>query len=156
MENRTKHTYRTHLYDFIKDVLVVCPNCGSKALVNTGGYTVFQPEALNIRVVCGKCGYNKVLERLSTRSKHLIIGAPIDPFFHLPLWLQAEIGNELLWAYNLEHLDFLAQHIGAKLRERNGFKYQVKSIGAKLPRWMTAAKRREEVLKAIDKLKNKQ
>lgn len=155
MEIRTKHTYRTHLYEFIKDVLVECPKCKGNALVNTNGYTVFQPAAVNVRVVCGHCGYNKTLDSLSTRSKHLIIGAPIDPFFHLPLWLKMEVGDELLWAYNLEHLDFLAQHVGAKLRERNGFKYQVKSMGARLPRWMTAAKRRDEVLKAIEKLKER-
>lgn len=155
MEKRTKHTYRTHLYEFIKNVLVECPNCGQQALVNTNGYTIFQPEAVNVRVVCTHCGYNKMLDRLSTRSKHLIIGAPVDPFFHLPLWLKMELGDELLWAYNQEHLDFLAQHVGAKLRERNGFKYQVKSIGARLPRWMTAARRREEVLRAIEKLRSK-
>lgn len=153
MEDRTKHTYRTHLYDFIKDVLVVCPNCEGRALVNTNGYTIFQPEALNVRVVCGHCGYNKILEKRSTRSKYLIIGAPVDPYFHLPLWLKKEIGDNLLWAYNMEHLVFLEQHIGAKLRERNGFEYQVKSIGAKLPRWMTAAKHRDEMLKIIHKLK---
>jgi hypothetical protein len=155
METRTKHTYQTHLYDFIKDILVECPNCERKALVNTGGYTIYQPEAVNIRVVCGQCGYNKTLERLSTRSSYLIIGAPIDPFFHLPLWLKLEMGDNLLWAYNMEHLEFLEQHVGAKLRERNGFKHQVKSIGAKLPRWMTAKNNRETVLKAIEKLKSK-
>lgn len=155
MDHRSKHTYRTHLYDFIKNVLVVCPHCESRALVNTNGYTIFQREAVNVRVVCGHCGYNKILERLSTRSKHLLIGAPVDPYFHLPLWLKTELGEHQLWAYNMEHLDFLAQHVGATLRERNGFPYQVKSIGARLPRWMTAAKRREEVLKAIQKLKSK-
>lgn len=155
MENRTKHTYRTHLYDFIKDVLVECPTCGKRALVNTNGYTIYQPEAVNIRVVCGQCGFNKVLEKLSTRSKYLVIGAPVDPYFHLPLWLKMEVGDELLWAYNHEHLDFLEQHVGAKLRERSGFQYQVKSIGAKLPRWMTAAKRRDEVLRAIGKLRER-
>lgn len=155
MDDRTQHTYRTHLYDFIKNVLVVCPNCEGRALVDTNDYTIFQPEAVNVRVVCGHCGYNKIVEKRSTRSKHLLIGAPVDPYFHLPLWLKMEMGDHLLWAYNMEHLDFLAQHIGAKLRERNGFQYQVKSIGARLPRWMTAAKRREEVLKAIQKLKAK-
>ena len=155
METRTKHTYRTHLYHFIHDILVVCPNCSGKALVNTNGYAVFQAEAKNVRAVCGKCGYGKLLDQLPTRGKHLIIGAPVDPFFHLPLWLQLELGEHLLWAYNHEHLDFLEQHVGAKLRERNGFKYEVKSIGARLPRWMTAKGNRETVLKAIEKLKSK-
>lgn len=85
----------------------------------------------------------------------LIFGAPVDPFFHLPVWLQAEFSGEVLWAYNLEHLDFLAAHVGAKLRERNGFQFNVKSIGARLPRWMTAAHNREAILKALTKLKEK-
>lgn len=108
METRTKHTYRLSLYDFIRDILVVCPQCQSCALVNTMGYTFFQREAVNIRVVCASCGFSKVLERRSTRSPKLIIGAPVDPFFHLPLWLQMEVGENLLWAYNRAHLDFLA------------------------------------------------
>ncbi|MBK8966841.1 MAG: hypothetical protein R3D58_15410 [Saprospiraceae bacterium] len=153
METRTKHTYRTRLYSFIKNILVECPNCTGKALVDTGDNSIFQPMALNIRVVCGHCGYNKIIERRSNRSKQLIIGAAIDPYFHLPLWLKTEVGSDhLLWAYNMEHLDFLAAHVGAKLRERNGFRYEVKSIGAKLPRWMTAKNNRQEVLKAIRKL----
>lgn len=155
LENRTKHTYRARLYDFIKDLLVVCPNCSGKALVKTGAYTFSQIEATDIRVVCSACGYCKILERLHTRNQYFIVGAPVDPFFHLPLWLKIEVGNQLLWAYNPEHLEFLAAHVGAKLRERNGFKYQVKSIGAKLPRWMSSKNNREQVLRAIEKLREK-
>ena len=76
-------------------------------------------------------------------------------FFFLFVWLCTEIEGEQLWAYNLEHLDFLAAHIGAKLRERNVLKFNVKNIGARLPRWMTSAHNREAVLKAIEKLKSK-
>ncbi|MDX1912826.1 MAG: hypothetical protein SFV22_15145 [Saprospiraceae bacterium] len=89
-------------------------------------------------------------------GKALIFGSPVDPCFHLPVWLQTAFSGEILWAYNFEHLDFLAAHVGAKLRERNGFKFQVRSIGARLPRWMTSAGNREGVLRAIEKLKEKQ
>ena len=81
----------------------------------------------------------------------LVFGAPVDPFFHLPLWFCTELSGETLWAYNSDHLDFLAEHVGAKLRERNGFTFNVKSVGARLPRWMTAANNRDAVLKAIEK-----
>jgi predicted RNA-binding Zn-ribbon protein involved in translation (DUF1610 family) len=154
MEERTKHTYRTNLYQFIKDILVECPSCGEKAIVHTKGYTILQQEARDVRVVCGACGYNKVLDRKGTRELALLIGAPVDPFFQLPLWLKTKIGAQLLWAYNLEHLDFLVEHVGAKLRERNGFKHQVKSIGARLPRWMTTASSRSEMLKALEKMRS--
>ncbi|MCC6723425.1 MAG: TFIIB-type zinc ribbon-containing protein [Saprospiraceae bacterium] len=155
METRTKHTYRTQLYEFAKDVLVECPNCAHQALVNTNGETVFKSEKVKVRVVCGHCGFNKYLEQLWAKSKHFLLGAAVDPFFHLPLWLKIELGDHLLWAYNHEHLRFVEEHVAAKLRERNGFQFQTRSIGARLPRWMTAAKRREEILRAIEKLRNK-
>lgn len=162
METRSKHTYRTNLYAFAKNVLVVCPNCGGKALVRGENFDEPKPEVSEVKVVCTDCGFNKTLENISKRADPkqkrgnvLIFGSPVDPFFHLPVWLKADFSGEILWAYNLEHLDFLAAHVGAKLRERNGFKFQVRSIGARLPRWMTSAANREAVLKTIEKLKNK-
>jgi hypothetical protein len=156
MESRTKHTYRTLLSELAKDVLVECPNCERQALVNTNGETVYRADKIKVRVVCGHCGYNKELERIWVRNKQFILGEAIDPFFHLPLWLKIELGDHLLWAYNYEHLRFIEEHIAAKLRERNGFEHhKSRSIGARLPRWMTAAKRREEMLRAIEKLRAK-
>ncbi|MBI1226534.1 MAG: TFIIB-type zinc ribbon-containing protein [Bacteroidetes bacterium] len=156
MESRTKHTYRTELSEFAKEVLVECPNCQHQALVNTFGETVYKAEKVKVRVVCGYCGFNKDLERIWVRSKHLILGEAIDPFFHLPLWLKIEVNGNLLWAYSFEHLRFIEEHIAAKLRERNGFEhFKTRSVGARLPRWMTAANRREDMLRAIEKLRSK-
>ena len=162
METRTKHTYRIAIYAFAKNVLVVCPNCAGKALVQADSLDDPKPQISEVKIVCAACGYNKTLENISKRKDDkqkrghvLIFGAPLDPFFHLPVWLQADFAGEALWAYNLAHLDFLAEHVGAKLRERNGLKFNVKSIGARLPRWMTSAGNREAVLKAIEKLREK-
>ncbi len=63
--------------------------------------------------------------------------------------------DNTLWAYNVEHLDFLAEHIGAKLRERNGQELLNGSIGSRLPKWMTSKKNREALLKKITELKSK-
>ncbi|MEZ4775383.1 MAG: TFIIB-type zinc ribbon-containing protein [Bacteroidia bacterium] len=162
MEDRTKHTYRVQIYEFVKDILVVCPNCEGKALVKTGDFHLPKYEVNEVKVVCADCSFNKTMKNVvkrrdekQKRGNILIFGAPIDPFFHLPVWLSTEFSGETLWAYNLEHLDFLAAHVGAKLRERNGFRFNVKSVGARLPRWMTAAKNRDAVLKAIEKLREK-
>ena len=162
MESRIKHTYRSTLYAFVKNVLVVCPNCLGKALVRADDFDTPKYEMAAVKVVCSACGFNKTLENISKRDdlkqkrgKVLIFGSPVDPFFHFPLWLLDDFSGETLWAYNLEHLEFLAAHVGAKLRERNGFKPQIKSIGARLPRWMSSAGNREQVLKAIEKLKEK-
>lgn len=162
MENRSKHSYRTNLYQFAKKVLVVCPNCEEKAVVRADDFDTPKHEISEVKIVCTRCGFNKTLENLSKRTDPkqkrgnvLIFGSPVDPFFHLPVWLQADFSGEVLWAYNLEHLDFLAAHVGAKLRERNGFQFQVRSIGARLPRWVTSAGNREAVLKALEKLREK-
>lgn len=162
MEERSKHTYETLLYQFAKDILVVCPQCSEQAIVRTGDFETLKKTHYDIKVVCISCGYNKTLEKVSPRQEPkqkrgnvLIFGAPIDPFFHLPVWLQADFSGETLWAYNLAHLEFLAEHVGAKLRERNTSPRMSRSIGARLPRWMTAADKREAVLKAIEKLKGK-
>jgi MinD superfamily P-loop ATPase len=162
MEDRTKHTYRTHLYEFARDILVVCPQCDGQALVKTGNFFSKEFEIDEVKVVCSGCGFNKVMQNVSKlrddkqkKGSILKFGAPIDPFFHLPVWLQMEFSGELLWAYNREHLDFLEQHVAAKLRERNGFNFNVKSIGARLPKWMTAANNREAVLKTMEKLRMK-
>lgn len=162
MEPRTKHTYRKSIYDFAREVLVVCPKCAGKALVRAEDFNTPKYEISEVKVVCTGCGFNKTLENLSKRQDPhqkrgniLIFGSPVDPFFHLPVWLQADFSGEILWAYNMAHLDFLAEHVGASLRERNGFKFRVRSIGARLPRWMTSAGNREAVLKAIEKLREK-
>jgi predicted RNA-binding Zn-ribbon protein involved in translation (DUF1610 family) len=161
MKHRTKHSYGTTLYEFAKNILVVCPNCEDKAIVLQQNSDLKIFEQNSAKVVCPGCGFNKTLEGISyrqdpkqKRGKLLIFGAPIDPYFHLPLWLQAEFSGELLWAYNLEHLDFLAAHVGAKLRERKQANAP-RSIGSRLPRWMTSAANREAVLKLIEKLKEK-
>lgn len=162
MEERSKDAYHTHLYQFAKDILVVCPTCAARAVVQTGGFLTPKQEKYNVKVVCSSCGFNKTIDNISPRQDPkqkrgniLIFGAPIDPFFHLPLWLQDDFSDNTLWAYNLEHLNFLAQHIGAKLRERNVGMRNGRSIGSRLPRWMTSANNRETVLKAIEKLRDK-
>jgi DNA-directed RNA polymerase subunit RPC12/RpoP len=161
METRTKHTYAVAIYEFARNILVECPNCAGKALVKVAETTQMAPAFSQVKLVCSNCGHNKTLENISKRQdpkqkqgKILIYGAPIDPYFHLPVWLQMEFSGEVLWAYNMDHLQFLAEHVGAKLRERSGANRN-RSIASRLPRWMTSAGNREAVLQAIDKLKKK-
>lgn len=163
MTTRINTGYQTFIYQLAKDVLVVCPSCSGRAMVNTNGFSYPQNQQGDIKVICTGCGFNKVLHRKptvvvngvpkkSTEGKHLIFGAPVDPFFHLPLWLTERVLGNLLWAYNHEHLEFLKQFIEAKLRERNGKKLTNGSIGSRLPVWMTSRNNRAVMLKAIEKL----
>jgi DNA-directed RNA polymerase subunit RPC12/RpoP len=165
MEQRTKDGYQVFAYNFLKyDILVVCPDCSKKAIVKPGNFTIRDSDTTGVKVVCLNCGFNKLLlekpllilsysSRKVITGRCFIIGGSVDPFFHLPLWLQTNFEGHTLWAYNLEHLDFLGNHVEAKLRERNGQALFNKSLGSRLPSWMTSKKNRNAVLKKIDLLR---
>jgi hypothetical protein len=86
-------------------------------------------------------------------------GMAVDPYFRLPLWLQARCcTNRTLWAYNLQHLEFLERFVAAGLRERAhqpaaGEYHRRMTMVAKLPVWMKSAKNRAEIVKALGRLK---
>ena len=163
MNSRINSGYTTFIHEFTKEVLVVCPTCEGRAMVSTNGWKYPDRESGSIRLICTSCGYNKTLERnptvmvtgrpkKSTSGKHMIFGAPVDPFFHIPLWLQDHVQGNLLWAYNHDHLNFLKNFVEARLRERNGKKLTNGSIGSRLPTWMTSRNNRAVVLKAMEGL----
>jgi hypothetical protein len=167
METRTKNSYQTFVYDFIKfDILVTCPKCSKLAIVKTKEFTFLNRNENEIKVICTNCGFNKRLiekpESILTASqnkvitgRYMVIGGAVDPFFHLPLWYRTTFENNELWAYNKEHIDFLILHIEAKLRERNGQELANKSLGSRLPKWMNSKKNREPLLKSLTELQNK-
>ena len=74
-------------------------------------------------------------------------------FFGAELWLQAAFKNEVFWAYNDRHLDYLQHYIGAGLREHKNRTHF--TMLEKLPKFMQLAKHREGLLKLIRKLKEK-
>lgn len=132
----------------------------------TNNFSFRSSEQTEVKVVCTNCGYNKRLSEKPTsilyssgeriiEGKNYVIGGAIDPFFYLPLWLKINCEGNTLWAYNFEHLDFLRGNIEAKLRERNGQDLSNKSLGSRLPKWMTSKKNREMVLKRISELQKK-
>lgn len=167
MTLRFKHGYETLVEQFLnEDVWVVCPGCGQKAIVRGALAKAAIDGTEAARVVCVHCGYSKQLPatpRVSLRTTnarymkkgYYVVGSPVDPLFHLPLWLQKDYGNEVLWAYNPSHLAFLRDHIGAKLRERGSEEIRNRSLGSRLPRWMTSEKNRAALLKLINDLDTK-
>jgi len=153
-KNRIKNTYQKVLYDFIHDVLVVCPKCGKKAVVRTGDFSMDKINTDEIKVVCPACGYNKQHQSIEGENEPgIVLGEPIDPFFKLPLWLSENFRDQVFWVYNQEHLEFLQKHINAKLRERNTSDMSNRSLGSRLPKWMTQRGNRDTLLKIIERLK---
>lgn len=156
------NAYEKTTDDFLDTILVVCPNCKNKAVVRSKG--TYEKDT---KMSCAACGANKYYAEIpkekyvSERSglvheiEDVILGQNKDPYFHLPLWLQKEMSKGILWAYNYEHLDFMENHIEAELRQRDASQNHFRSLGAILPKWMTAQKNRKEVLNAIKVLKQK-
>jgi hypothetical protein len=85
------------------------------------------------------------------------MGAPVDWYFHLPLWLQTPCCGETLWAYNAAHLAFLEDYVRATLREhaRGPHGWRNQALANRLPKWMAEAKNRAEVLKGLEQLRQK-
>ena len=149
----------TRIYEFYDKFLVVCPRCGAmaKVLIDEAEFEKLPKrrslEARNKffaprRLVCLSCSHHQIWS-----GKEIVVGSNVDWYFRLPLWLEISCGGELLWAYNLEHLELLEKYVAAKLRERT--KKGRSSFFSKLPKWIKSAKNRDEILKAIQKLKSR-
>lgn len=123
--------------DFQKKILVVCPKCSKKAQEINLGHEVGKEK---IKLTCTHCGFN-----YTSCSSH--------PDFQL--WLRKELPEGIVFAYNYEHLEYIEKHVSAKLRERDLVDIKNKSIGSRLPRWMTSKKNRNYVLNVIKQLKEK-
>ena len=143
----------TSIYSFMHMFLVRCPNCNLCAQVARVGEASIQSTG---KLTCTHCGCAKTcpLTGWSDREAR-------DWYFKLPLWLQKPCCGHVLWAFNLEHLSFIESYISAKHRERNfdasedPYQIRNKTLASRLPKWMTSAKHREEILRTIDQLRQK-
>ena len=112
------------LSDIIKYRIVKCPKC-SHSIKYEGA-----------QLACKKCGYIKKSEDITELEK----------------FIKIRCCGEILWAANLEHLNFIEEYVAAKLRER---KPNVnKSLASRLPTWIKEKSNRDKILKAIKKFKN--
>ena len=142
---------RKYRYDFVDEVLVRCPRCDGCAVV------LAQPGTedagvldLRRRLRCAACGYVK-----DETVGSAVVGGPVDPFFRRPLWLQAGCCGQVLWAYNVRHLDLLESYVAARLRERGDVVAGAPaSLVERLPTWLKTAKNRAEVLRTIGRLRS--
>ena len=125
-----------------------CPNCGAKWLTAEIRNKNAKPLKDHAEVSCEVCG--KISRMSLNWHQECLEGKPFDPYFKYPLWLQTECAGEILWAFNEKHLSYLKSYVEADLREDDGRKSW--SIISRLPKWITSAKNRQNVLKAIAKL----
>jgi hypothetical protein len=122
-----------------------CDHCGTK---------LQYAEKVNkikgrIELKCATCTQEKKYD-VSYSLTYANDKQATDPFFGLQLWLQIPVDDNMLWAYNYDHLDYLRKYVSAKLREKQEVtKY---SMTQKLPNFIKLAKNRDRVLKAIGRL----
>ncbi|GAB3864080.1 hypothetical protein GCM10028824_01140 [Hymenobacter segetis] len=153
--------YRS-LGDFMDEILVVCPKCGSKGVVKT-----HYKEVWEAKFSCPNCSFYKIWDGNPNAfvTAHfnyeqydgILFGPPVDCFFRYPLWYQVPCKDETLYAYNMNHLNWLKQYVEAKLRERTQtvHGWNNASLQSRLPKWMLSSKNRTAVLKRIAELERK-
>ncbi|MFJ8058457.1 hypothetical protein [Streptomyces sp. NPDC096142] len=138
--------------DFTSSILVRCPRCERIAHVERRPRTPPGADGgvpSRPRLVCRSCGLCRDDGRPLRSSRHpTACSCPA-------LWLRADTRHGELWAYNLPHLDLIRRFVAAGLRERapwydHGRKM---TLVARLPAWIKSAKHRDEVLRAVDRLR---
>jgi hypothetical protein len=149
------------IFDFGHEFLVECPRCSRRAVVLDRGAQA-EPR---IALTCPQCGLARAWQPASPGvatttdlSRYIegqvTVGAAVDWYFHLPLWLRAPCCGETLWAYNAQHLAFLETYVTAKLREHQQGEYgwANQSLRNRLPGWMKKAGNRKAILGCIEML----
>ena len=151
------------LLDFAEEYLVVCPACRGCARVLPRDPEGAAPGAFGVRLppwvaarrlVCVECGLIRETDGLNGVG----VGGESDGYFGEPLWLRTPCCGETLWAINRRHLERLEAFVGAKLREQERdpqHGWSNRSMANRLLGWMKAGKNRAEILRAIEKLKER-
>ena len=151
------------VWDFVDEFLVVCPACSERAVVTAAA------AARPPRIACARCGLSRdwtssrrgvlTSARASTwPAGQYAIGDSADPYFHLPLWLQAPCAGRVLWAFNARHLAFLRDYVAATDRRTVGATPRDPKnalLASRLPRWVKLATNRSAVLRTIARLEDK-
>lgn len=125
---------------------VRCPSCDERAVTDVRRGT--------LRLTCAACGYSASGGRAEVLPSFEAYDAGNTPF-GARLWLEARCcGGNRLWALNERHLDYLEAYVAAK-RRTAAFPSPPgdRQLADKLPAWMKAAKHREELLRAIARLR---
>ncbi|MGB3107970.1 hypothetical protein [Sphingobacterium siyangense] len=134
--------------EFDAEVWVECPRCGKKAVA------MVDYAERKARLLCTVCPYSR---ELSTLTEIMGMQAnsrkSADAYFGAKIWFQHPFKNDIFWAYNPAHLDYLEDYISAKLREHKERTHF--TLLEKLPKFYHDAKNRESLLKIIRKLKLK-
>jgi hypothetical protein len=114
--------------------LVVCPRCDGCARFVTD-YVGDPPPTRKRRMYCRACSL-----------------VQDEPTAAEP-WLRTTCCGHVLWAHDDEHLQLLEDYVRSPLRERLRIRLGERAQLARLPRWLILARHRDEVLRALARLR---
>lgn len=145
---------KIHLFNFANYFLVCCPKCHGPAFIYPK--LNFRDEKFwsERKLICKNCKYFKS----KMPSPPLILYEDRDWFFNLPLFLTASCCNQTLYAFNIEHLNFIEAFVSSKLKSRRQdpkWGWSNQSLFSRLPKWIKSSKNKDNILKAIRQLKAK-
>lgn len=146
MEPKRFQDENKRINDFQTQVLVLCIACSKKAMAKVD-YTLKKA-----RLFCPECSYNKEVTTETT-----VLGVKgywqlaAHEYFGAELWLQYPFKDDVFFAFNDDHLNYLEQYIEATLREHKDRTHF--TLLEKLPKFYHESKNREGLLKIIKKLK---
>ncbi|EOS49122.1 hypothetical protein C809_01715 [Lachnospiraceae bacterium MD335] len=109
-----------------------------------------------VKVKCPYCGELIAGDVVKDMNEQKIIFQNVrnaeDPYFHYPLYFQAQYRGKVIWALNREHLQYLITYLSADIRTASeALEYQF----SKLPTFMKTAKNRDGIVKLLMKLQEK-
>ncbi|MCX7620919.1 MAG: hypothetical protein N2037_08770 [Acidimicrobiales bacterium] len=142
-------------------MLIRCPRCHHRAETSpliTGAKVGKSPGARRMvrrRLHCAHCGLTRELS-YRYRIDSPVSGEPIpaDPHFREPLWLQAPCAGNVVWAYNLAHLEALESHIRNAVAHATGASGRRELLRrTNVPDWMVT--NAHEVLGALAVLRER-
>jgi hypothetical protein len=140
-----------HLLDFMGEYFVVCPRCHKRATVAVID-SASPPRFSARRLTCVHCAYTSEWRGNCVGSG--VREEPRDWYFHQPFFYCVPCCGNELWVLNQAHLEFLRKFVGARLRSRSANErgWSNRSLVSRLPRWISAAKHRDEILAALEKI----
>ncbi|QSB06096.1 hypothetical protein [Natronoglycomyces albus] len=114
---------------------VMCPECNR--YVGT-----YRSDLRLHRLRCRGCGWAKepTARQWPVPKRHK----------RAPLWLDIDFRGNSLWAWNDQHLSFMEAYVAAGVRDVSPSN---STIASRLPAWIKSGKNREDLLRALAKLR---
>jgi hypothetical protein len=134
-------------------VLVRCPACGQRATVHYRGD--------DLRLTCARCGHSDSIPKPRRHFEERPVPSlraynEGRPPFGASLWLETECcGGKRLWALNERHLDYIERFVRSSNRDAEFPSVAGhRQLADKFPAWLTTRKHRNEIIKAIQRLRS--